>query len=118
MTDLLQILLDMRNGAVAVDCSQKFSEVLKAVLDTGGKGELTIKLLIKPSKMGMGGAVIEVETEHECKTKKPELAIGRSVFYVTPDGDLTRDNPEQTAMFGTKAEIKKEIADGRTQPIR
>src|ERR1700693_446368 len=92
-TDLLQVLLDMRNGQVAGDCNLKFNEVLKAVLDTGGKGELTIKLFVRPSKMGMGGAVVEVETEHECKLKKPELAVGRSLFFVTKDGDLTREDP-------------------------
>ncbi len=107
MTDLLQVLLDMRNGQVAADCNAKFSEVLKAVLDTGGKGELNIKLLVKPSKMGMGGAVIEVETEHECKLKKPELAVGRSFFFVTKEGDLTRTDPDQNALFeGEKAEQK------------
>lgn len=106
MTDLLQVLLDMRSGAVASDCNTKFNEVLKAVLDTGGKGELHIKLFIKPSKMGMGGAVIEVETEHDCKMKKPELEVGRSVFFVTRDGSLTRNDPAQEAMFG---EERKEV---------
>lgn len=100
MTDLLQTLLDMRNGAVASDCNEKFNEVLKAVLDTGGKGELSIKIFIRPSKMGMGAAVIEVETEHECKMKKPELGIGRSIFFVTKEGTLTRNDPAQEAMFG------------------
>ena len=37
MTDLLAVLLDMRNGAVAADCNTKFNEVLRAVIDTGGK---------------------------------------------------------------------------------
>lgn len=99
MNDILAVLMDMRSGAVASDISSKFDEVVKAVLDTGGKGELTIKLFVKPSKMGMGGCVIEVEAEHECKLKKPELAIGRSVFFVTKDGKLTREDPNQTAMF-------------------
>jgi hypothetical protein len=89
----------MRNGQVAADCNGKFNDVLKSVLETGGKGELVIKLFLKPAKMGMGGAVIEVETEHDCKVKKPELAVGRSVFFVTKDGDLTRDDPDQTALF-------------------
>ena len=99
MTDLLQVLLDMRNGAVAADCNAKFNEVLKAVLETAGKGKLTIDLIITPAKMGMGGAVLEVETSHECKMKKPELAIGRSMFFVAPDGSLTREDPSQAAMF-------------------
>lgn len=112
MTDLLQVLLDMRSGQVATDCNLKFNDVLKSVLETGGKGELTIKLFIKPSKMGMGGAVIEVETEHECKMKKPELAVGRSFFFVTKDGDLTRSDPDQAAMF--EAQSQGEKAHGRT----
>lgn len=113
MTDLLAVLLEMRSGKVATDCNLKFNEVLKSVLDTGGKGELTIKLFIKPSKMGMGGAVIEVETEHECKMKKPELAVGRSFFFVTNDGELTRTDPEQTAMFEQQNETVKEPINGR-----
>ena len=99
MTDILAVLLDMRNGAVAADCNTKFNEVLRAVIDTGGKGKLTIELNIAPSKMGMGGAVVEVETTHECKMKKPELAVGKSHFFVTSEGDLTREDPSQTAMF-------------------
>ncbi len=56
MADLLRVLFDMRNGRVAADCSAKFNEVLKAVIETGGKGELTIKLLVAPGRFGMGGA--------------------------------------------------------------
>ncbi len=115
-TDLLQVLLDMRNGQVAADCNQKFNEVLGAVLDTGGKGELTIKIFIKPSKMGMGAAVLEVETAHECKTKKPELEVGRSFFFVTKDGTLTRDDPAQVAMFQMEAQEpkdRKEASSGK-----
>lgn len=111
MTDLLAVMMDMRSGAVAADCNSKFNEVLKAVLDTGGKGELTIKLTVKPSKMGMGGAVIEVETAHECKLKKPEFDVGRSFFFVTKDGQLTRDDPAQVAMFQPAEPEQK----GRTQ---
>lgn len=99
MTDLLQVLLDMRNGAVAQDCNLKFNEVLRAVIDTGGKGKLTINLLVSPGKRGTGGAVLEVETSHECKMTKPELTIGRTTFFVTEDGQLTRDDPRQVDMF-------------------
>ena len=107
MTDLLQILLDMRNGQVAADCNQKFNDVLRSVLETGGKGKLTIDLNIIPAKFGRGAAVIEIETSHECKMKKPEFTIGKSTFFVTPNGDLTREDPEQMPMFEEKKEDKK-----------
>jgi len=99
MTDFMSIVLDMRNGAVAQDINTKFQDVLKAVLETAGKGELTVKFTIQPSKLGMGGAVIEVETEHDVKLKRPELKVGRSLFFVTKEGELTRNDPAQTAMF-------------------
>ena len=109
MTDLLQTLLDMRNGRVVTDVNQKFNEVLSAVIETGGKGELTIKLIVKPSRMAMGGAVVEVETYHECKIKKPELEIGSSVFFVTKEGNLTRYDPDQQDM------LQGEEINGRKQ---
>jgi hypothetical protein len=107
LTDLLNVLMEMRGGAVATDCNQKFNEVLLAVLETGKKGELTIKLSVKPSKFAIGGTVLEVETNHECKLKKPELAVGQSLFFVTKDGILTRNDPTQTAMFEAGAEVSR-----------
>lgn len=97
--DVLQVLLDMRNGAVAADINGKFNEMAQAVLETGGKGELTIVLKLEPSKLGMGGAVLEVQATHDCKMKKPELKVGTAFFFVTKDGQLTRDDPAQVAMF-------------------
>jgi hypothetical protein len=99
MTDFLSLIVEMRSGAVAQDVNTKFNELISAVLETGGKGELTVKIKAAPSKLGMGGVVLEVETEHECKLKKPELAVGKAVFFVTKEGALTRDDPAQTAMF-------------------
>lgn len=96
--------MDIRNGAVAMDINQKFNSVLGAVLETAGKGELTIKLLISPSKMGMGGAVIETEVSHECKVKRPELKIGSGFFFVTAEGELSRDDPAQVNMFNLSEE--------------
>ena len=96
--DLLSVLMDMRQGAVAADINEKFNDVLGAVLDTGGKGELSIKLKITPSKFGMGGAVLEVETEHECKMNRPELKVGKALFFVSRDGKLSRENPDQESL--------------------
>jgi hypothetical protein len=105
--DILQTITDMRNGAVAIDINSKFNEMIQAVLETGGKGELTVTIKAEPSKLGMGGAVLEVQTEHVCKMKKPELAVGKSFFFVTKDGSLTRDDPAQTAMFELQQQQKE-----------
>lgn len=107
MTDLLQFLLDMRNGKVATDCNQKFNDVLDAVIDTGGKGELNIKLKIEPSKFAIGGIVVEVEAEHEIKSKIPELKIGKATFFVNKEKQLTRNDPGQESMFGAQEVVPR-----------
>ena len=113
MTDVISVLLAMRSGKVAANINEKFSDCLKAVLDTGCEGEVTIKLSMKPSKMGIGGVVLEVDMEADTKIKKPELAIGSSVFFVDKEGSLTREDPDQVGMFDAAEEIKQEQANGR-----
>lgn len=97
--DFVSVLVDMRSGEVAADVNRKFQEMLTAVFETGAKGKLTLTIDVKPSKFAMGGTVIEVETTHECKVKKPELSVGRSLFFVTKDGTLSRDDPAQIALL-------------------
>ena len=99
MPDFVQTLMEMRSGEVAVDVNRKFGELLASVLETGKKGKLTLSVEVSPSKFAMGGAVLEVETRHNCKVTRPELEVGRSLFFVTKDGSLTRDDPAQVAMF-------------------
>lgn len=99
MTDVISALVEMRGGQVVSDINQKFNEMLQGVLETGRKGELVIKLIVQPSKFAMGGAVVEVEAEHECKVKKPELSVGKATFFITKDGSMSREHPEQLAMY-------------------
>lgn len=105
MTDLIAVLIQMRDGEVACDVNRKFNDMLQSVYATGGEGKIDLSIKVKPSKMAMGGAVLEVETSHECKIKKPELSLGRSLFFVGDEG-LTRDNPAQDRMFEETKEVR------------
>lgn len=107
MTDLIHILLEMRSGQVAADLNAKFNECLQAVLDTGGKGKVQITLNVSASKFAMGGVVVEVEMSHDTKLTKPELKVGKAIFFVDRTGKLSRHDPNQTDMFDA-AEVQKE----------
>ena len=98
-TDFIEMIMTCRSGQVASDLSAKFNSVLEAVLDTGGKGKMTICLDIVPAKFGQGGAVVEIDISHDVKLKKPELDIGKSIFFVDKSGRLTREDPAQADMF-------------------
>lgn len=98
-TDFIGVLAEMKNGEVLTDLNAKFNELLEAVFSTSSKGSMTIKVLVKPTRLAMGGTVVEVAAEHECIVKKPELALGASTFFVTKEGVLSRNHPGQDDMF-------------------
>lgn len=103
MVDFVNTLMEMRNGKVAADISIEFAEVYGAVLDTGGKGQITITIDITPTRADMSaGRIKEVSFEHSVKLKKPKHPIGPSTFFVTEDGNLSRTDPEQMEMFSTE----------------
>lgn len=111
MQNLLDVLTDMRDGAVLMDCNEKFSQMVAAVLDTGKGGEITLKIKVKPSKVSMKSneGVIEVELEHAITAKVPELPVGKAIFFVTEDQRLSRSNPKQDELF---REPKEKAAHG------
>lgn len=103
MVDFVSTVMEMRNGKVAADISRDFNEVYGAVLETGGKGQITITIDITPTRADMSaGRIKEVSLEHSVKLKKPKRPIGPSAFFVTDDGSLSRTDPEQMEMFSTE----------------
>ncbi len=116
MTDILAVLAEMQRGQVLCNINEKFNKLLKAVTETSGKGELILKVMVAPSKFAMGGGVLQMELDHEVKIKEPELAIGRSTFFVA-EGDggvaLTREHPDQIVMaYDTEREKKETGKNG------
>lgn len=100
MPDFVATLMDMRNGKVAADVSRDFTELCTAVLETGGKGQITLTIDITPTRADMTvGRIKEVSFKHAVKLKKPKRPIGPSTFFVTDTGDLTRTDPDQVEMF-------------------
>ena len=109
MADIIQTLVEMRSGAVAADCSQRLTEVLQAVMQTGKKGRLTIDIMIEPAKIALG-EVKEVALKHVCKVVEPVQDPGVTIFFPLKDGNLSRQDPNQMALELT--------ADERNQSVR
>ena len=95
--NIIHTMLGLRQGALA-SINQKWNDVVTAVLNTGGKGELTLKLTIEPSRRLPGGLIVKVQARQDCKVKVPELETGSSVFFIS-DGLLTKDDPTRDELF-------------------
>lgn len=94
MRPITDILRDYRKGKLVEVATQDLADVVRSVLATGQKGELTVTLTIKPNK----GDDHQVLITASVKKKEPREAIQDAIFFTDNDGGLHRADPRQTEM--------------------
>lgn len=95
----LAMLMDLRGGVTLSELDEQLSKLVNAVCDTGKKGELTLKLLVRPAGSSDTRALI---LEDQVKVKLPELARGSSIFFADERSRLTRQDPRQMQLDDVK----------------
>jgi len=108
MTDFVKTLMELRNGAVAIEGSEKLTEVLKAVMETGKQGKFALTIIIDPTKVSFDKGVTEVELTAKYAMIEPQHAPAKTTFFTNKDGSLSRDDPNQVAMFTQDSEAMNE----------
>lgn len=100
----IDTLRDIEAGGLLDELSETQHGLIDAIRLTGKGGELTIKLAYKPD--GNGQMTIKAEV----KAKEPALSRGTSLFFLTPEGNLTRSDPRQQDLaLRTVGEEKPEV---------
>lgn len=89
-------LRDVEFGTLLEELAEVQNQVVDAVMETNKAGEITIKLSYKPE--GAGQLTIAADIKH----KTPKLPRGKSLFFVTPDRNLTRQDPRQAELEGLR----------------
>jgi len=79
----------LRSGTAQEELSEKLAAAVNAARDTGKQAEITLKLTVKP--VGDG----QYELRYKINDKLPEFERGATLMFGTPDGNLTRDDPNQ-----------------------
>lgn len=95
MRPFTDVLRDMRKGRVVDAASEELAEVVRAVLDTGKAGSISLKLTIKPQGKGDNAVIVSAALS----ANKPQAALPDALFFADLDGDLLRDDPTQQRMF-------------------
>jgi hypothetical protein len=85
-------LLVQRRGATNLELSDALNEVVAAVSELGKKGEIVLKITVKPGGDGM------VTVEDEIKLKAPEPDRSASLYFIDEDANLHREDPRQTKL--------------------
>ncbi|RZI33104.1 hypothetical protein [Pseudomonas orientalis] len=85
----MDTLRDIEAGGLLDELTEAQHSLIDAIRMTGKGGDLTIKLTYKPD----GGGQMTVKAD--VRTKEPVLARGTSLFFLTPEGNITRRDPRQ-----------------------
>lgn len=100
VADIVGTLVVLNRGNFIIDAGREFQEVVDGLIATNKPGELVIKLKIKPSGWDKDTSrPIQVDVEPEIIAKVPRHEQGKSIFFVTPDNKLTRDELERQPLF-------------------
>ncbi len=75
-------------------------EVVNGIVASNKPGELVIKLKIKPSGWDKDTRrVVQVDIEPTISTKCPKNDQGKSIFFLTDENKLTRDELDRQPLF-------------------
>lgn len=96
-TSFSNVIAQIDGGMFEEELEGELRSLLEAISGTGKGGEVTIKIKVKPKKSH--GAV---EITGDVKTKLPEPERLSSVFFITPEGNLSRRDPRQREMFDSE----------------
>ena len=89
----MDFLREHRNGVTHDELSDKLQELVAAVTEEGKSGTLTLTINVKPLGKNDG-----LEVGADVKIKPPKPTVGVSIFFASPDNNLVRQDPRQTAM--------------------
>ena len=87
-------LRDIRGGLMVEELTEKMAEVVNAVLATGKKGNVSLKLNFDPASKG--DAVITITDE--IKATIPQEKKMGTLMFALPSGTLQRQDPRQTEL--------------------
>jgi hypothetical protein len=105
---ITDVLRDIRKGRVVDAASEELAELVKAVQETGKPGALNLKLTITPQGKGDNAVIVGADIS----VKLPRAPLPDALFFADIDGDLLRDDPTQSRMFGDAVDPKTgEILD-------
>ena len=93
-----QFLGALEDGRLHADLTKALDDAIGAIMEAanerGGKPKAGIKLDLS---LKLDDGLVEVTGE--IKTTLPKADRGRSIFWTTPERNLSRSNPKQVDMF-------------------
>ena len=100
-----EIIGKIERGDLNADLTAEIKAVLTRLQDLAppkgkvkGRVSLTLNFTVE-------GKSVEIDSAIDSKTPKAQRS--RSLFFLTPDGDLSTEHPQQTDMFPGPREVRR-----------
>ena len=103
--NFLELLQGFRRGDLVQRADAELNELMQAIRENGGKGELTLKMPFKVNDAG------QIECVPTLTVKKPQRPMGTGIFFVTDEGRLSRRDPAQMDLIDELEERRSRRAD-------
>ncbi len=106
ITSFLEVIRELRMGKTAIELSEKITDVVAAVIKTGKKGSITLKLQIEPATTG--DEISQLIVSEEVTLKVPEKSKPDTLFFSNSHGVMMRFDPRQEKLDLKVVEMPKE----------
>ena len=112
MKSFAHLLNEINEGSTHAAISGDMAELLRTVQTTGRAGKLTITIKVAPAVRNTSGGDIDrvnITLDRVLALPKPETPT--DFFYLTDDGETTRNHPRQQSL-----ELREVAAPAPIQP--
>lgn len=92
------VLTELNEGSIHAALTGDLDELLRTVQTTGRAGALTLKIKVVPAVKSDGGAVDRINITADRKLELPKSVMPSDFFYLTDDGETTRNHPRQHSL--------------------
>ena len=96
-TEFAAFLVQHLGGRAHEEISEEMHRLLAAVNEHGKKGTLAIKVTVEPPKGHIDGAPVVISIDSVLNA--PKASAPPSLYFVDEQGNATRNDPRQTAVF-------------------
>jgi hypothetical protein len=95
--EFASVLLEIGKGRLHARLSEQLAEICAAVTETGKKGQLVLKIEVKPLPKADKNTLV-VTGSSAAKAPESDDASPTSVFFADDAGNLTRNDPRQMTL--------------------
>lgn len=110
MADVVAVLVELNRGFGLQEISAELESVIDAVRVAGGTGEVTIKLKVEGVAWDPDtNRLTEIGVTHMVSTKLPKRRVRATAFFVSDEGNLSRNHPRQEELFSGADGARREV---------